>query len=1246
MRQMVFVKRCLLLMALAFVLSVTGGLAQPVFAASDIDSGTYDGVNWRITDRYELQIGSAGNEEAMENSEEHENGYPWSEYKDVIQSIRFVGSVIGNGTCCDMFNGFTEVETISSLDNFDTENVTSMSGMFSECTSLKELDLSGFQTGNTTSMAGMFQYCNSLESLDLTSFDTSQVEDMSSMFEGCESLSELDVSSFDTGNTMLMTYMFEGCSSLQLLELKNFNTARVADMDYMFTECTELQFLDLSSFRTMNVQYMNGMFSQCEKLQRLDLSGFDTRKNVSIAIDEDDPEGQGMEKAFFGCCSLTEIALGKNSIFVCNTPNKEWELVETLDGTPVDDSEPECFSELSDYSGSAPGWYRSGAFVEYDESDNAYGVFYNVPWRITESYDLLIGTEDKETMFVEEPDPDDEDGDFGGICFPWIEYGEDIKTVSFLGTVTGFKDHSYMFGSCSDLVSADLQNFRTEDVIAMNDMFSGCSSLKSIKFGDMETSNVEYMANMFSGCESLTGIDLTSFDTSNVDSMSEMFLGCKALKKLDLSTFTTNKVTYMDEMFGSCEALTELDISGFNTSKVTNMQNMFRGCNSLEKIALGKRTILSVDPPRKSWTRVETLTGAHTSEPVYDNLSSFDGTSPGWYMLTSLIPAAEYTVSYNANGGSGAPSTQTKVHDQPLTLSKSTPSRSGYTFLGWAESQTATTADYQAGGSYTRNADVVLYAVWKKDSSPGPVDPPEPLDITSLSYSFGNTANAFGYKTNYEIPLEQYRIIFGDTTKAKYYYAKNQGIPWGGNCNGFASTSALLHDTGNRVLPSTFRATAKTPADLRVSDRSDSLDMNVTQFIEAMQVSQYTSLFKDARKDSKVETANIKSGKANLNSLYSSLKSETDAGRPVIVAACVRGVAGHALLAYKVEEMTAKQSRVYVYDSNYPNQQCYFTFGKNTNGDWNSWSYYIGGSYGTWGTSNEDSYISIIPYSVVSDIWETRGRLGEDEINAVMNIDDVAIYNSNNKPVAVIYDGQMISNDPDIYIADEALTGLNTGADGSVAVTMPDDVYKIKNLEDDNKKMNLTVVDTDLGVDVETTAKEVTVAVDDECNLNAVYMNAAANDNYRITLNSSFSYDNEEVMVQGKGKNESLEVSQSCGAININNCVIGTFMINGKNVIPPKTSVTKVRNLKGKKMKVTWKKQKGVRGYQIQYALKKNFKKGKKTVMVKGGSVSSKTIGKLKKKKAYYVRVRTVKTVAGQTFYSAWSNVKKVKIKK
>ena len=84
-----------------------------------------------------------------------------------------------------------------------------------------------------------------------------------------------------------------------------------------------------------------------------------------------------------------------------------------------------------------------------------------------------------------------------------------------------------------------------------------------------------------------------------------------------------------------------------------------------------------------------------------------------------------------------------------------------------------------------------------------------------------------------------------------------------------------------------------------------------------------------------------------------------------------------------------------------------------------------------------------------------------------------------------------------------------------------------------------------------------------------------------------------------------------------------------------------------KRFTVKWKKQtSGTTGYQIQYSTDRKFKKGVKTVTIKSAKTTSNTIAKLTKKKKYYVRIRTYRTVCKKNFYSGWSKAKAVTIKK
>lgn len=94
------------------------------------------------------------------------------------------------------------------------------------------------------------------------------------------------------------------------------------------------------------------------------------------------------------------------------------------------------------------------------------------------------------------------------------------------------------------------------------------------------------------------------------------------------------------------------------------------------------------------------------------------------------------------------------------------------------------------------------------------------------------------------------------------------------------------------------------------------------------------------------------------------------------------------------------------------------------------------------------------------------------------------------------------------------------------------------------------------------------------------------------------------------------------------------------------TKLKSAKNAKGKKLVVKWKKNTAGNGYQIQYSTSKKFAKGNKTKTISKNKTTSYTIKKLKKKKTYYVRIRTYKKISGKTYYSGWSSVKKVKDQK
>lgn len=100
-----------------------------------------------------------------------------------------------------------------------------------------------------------------------------------------------------------------------------------------------------------------------------------------------------------------------------------------------------------------------------------------------------------------------------------------------------------------------------------------------------------------------------------------------------------------------------------------------------------------------------------------------------------------YTITYDANGGSGAPEEQFKTEGVDLKLRTEKPTRSGYRFLGWSTSSTATKAAYQAGGTYCKDASDILYAVWYKYKT-------QTITASSKKVTYGSKAFYLNAKTS------------------------------------------------------------------------------------------------------------------------------------------------------------------------------------------------------------------------------------------------------------------------------------------------------------------------------------------------------------------------------------------------------------------------------------------------------------------------------------------------------------------
>lgn len=168
----------------------------------------------------------------------------------------------------------------------------------------------------------------------------------------------------------------------------------------------------------------------------------------------------------------------------------------------------------------------------------------------------------------------------------------------------------------------------------------------------------------------------------------------------------------------------------------------------------GKSITLRIEEPtRIGYEFIGWATDSTANFATYSPGSTFlENRSVTLYAVWEKIPE-EYAVRYHANGGSGAPATQTKIEGRDLTLSSTVPTRYGYNFEGWGTDSSTSTVSYNPGGTYARDSSITLYAIWSPE-------------VYTISYSAngGSCAPAIQYKT-YNVPL-----ALSSITPTRYRY--------------------------------------------------------------------------------------------------------------------------------------------------------------------------------------------------------------------------------------------------------------------------------------------------------------------------------------------------------------------------------------------------------------------------------------------------------------------------------------------
>ncbi|MDD4095706.1 MAG: InlB B-repeat-containing protein [Oscillospiraceae bacterium] len=203
--------------------------------------------------------------------------------------------------------------------------------------------------------------------------------------------------------------------------------------------------------------------------------------------------------------------------------------------------------------------------------------------------------------------------------------------------------------------------------------------------------------------------------------------------------------------------------------------------------------------------------------------------NPGYvFTLTSdlnlyAVWRSKHTLSYDANGGSGAPASRATLYGYTYTVSTTQPTRTGYSFRGWSTVKSAPgqgTVQYASGSSITMTGNVTLYALWNpnkytvtliyNDGLNGKATLTKVQDValpllpspTKIGYTFKGWATSSGSTTVAYQPGASYSgnsplTFYGVWAANQYTITFN---PSGGNCSTTSKTYTYGQPYG--TLPS------------------------------------------------------------------------------------------------------------------------------------------------------------------------------------------------------------------------------------------------------------------------------------------------------------------------------------------------------------------------------------------------------------------------------------------------------------
>ena len=478
-----------------------------------------------------------------------------------------------------MFYNCTSLEGNSSFNDWNTQNVNEMSGVFAYATQFNQplyswdvsnvryffdmfagatsfdQPIGSWNLQNANGISGMFQ--NSNFNQYIGDWNVSNVEGMGNVFAYNPSFNQ-DISRWDVSKVEYMWSMFSNATSFNQ-DISNWNVQVVKDMSNMFTNASSFN----QNLGSWNISVVSRLYSMID--------------NSGITL-------ENYDKTLIGWFSLPSlvngVVLGAIDKYFCESGQARAGLTALYEWTFLDAGKSsDC--EVSETRPFITTWNLTGVdnptneiiipTYNVEENGNFLNYDYNIDWG-----DGTIENNVKETISHIYSSP----GEYKVLItgkFPRIYFAESGSNSKMLQSIDQWGDIEWStmqdaFASCSnvDVLAKDVPNL--SNVTDTSNMFLNCESLVgSSKFNKWNVSTLQKVDGMFEGTTLFNQI-LSNWDTSLITNMSAMFKDSGF--KNSLGTWDVSQVTTMNQMFiGSQLTTINYDNTLVGWSRLPNLQS-------------------------------------------------------------------------------------------------------------------------------------------------------------------------------------------------------------------------------------------------------------------------------------------------------------------------------------------------------------------------------------------------------------------------------------------------------------------------------------------------------------------------------------------------------------------------------------------------------------------------------------------------------------------------------------------------